>query len=58
MSRSMDALIFVCWQRGDTISETIRSVKRKTGELMEFETVRLIYVDLSEKFASPVHDKT
>lgn len=48
---TLEERLFRCWQRGDTIRETILSIKRTDGRTLEFERVRLVFVDLCDRFA-------
>lgn len=48
---TVEERLFRCWQRGDTIRETILSIKRTHGRTLDFEAVRLVFVDLCDRFA-------
>lgn len=51
MTKTLEERLFRCWQRGDTIRETILSIKRTDGRTLDFEAVRLVFVDLCDRFA-------
>ncbi|WP_298399504.1 hypothetical protein [Sphingobium sp.] len=48
--RSNEERLVRCWMRGDSIRTTMQSLKKTAGVTLDFETVRLVFVDLSEKF--------
>lgn len=48
---TVEERLFRCWQRGDTIRETILSIKRTHGRTLDFEAVRLVFVDLCDRFS-------
>lgn len=51
-NRSKKEVLFRCWSRGDNIRTTMHSLQVYAGVSLDFETVRLAFVDLSEQFLS------
>lgn len=45
-----EEVIFRCWQKGYSIGSTLKAVKVRAGVKVDFETVRIKWVELSEKF--------
>ena len=56
MTHNLEKRLFHHWYRGDTIRETIISVRRAMGVTLDFERVRIVYVDLSEQFSGMAGD--
>lgn len=49
---TLEERIFRCWNRGSSISETIQTILRNSGERLTFEQVRLAFVELSYRFTA------